>query len=290
MDASCLCSAIRYRIDGPFEQMLHCHCSMCRKHHGTAFMTAAAARLDGFRWISGPEGLESYASSARGSRVFCSRCGAVGPQLLEHAGMVLCPAGNLAGDPGIRPQAHMFVKSKAPWYSITDTLPQHDEYPPEFRTHGVANVPRQSLSGNVEGSCLCGGVGYEAHGEPLRMVHCHCSRCRLSRSAAHATNLFYADRNFRWTRGGKHIREYKVPEARYFTVAFCTVCGGKVPRISPERGLVVIPAGSIDTDVPLRPQAHIYVASKAPWFEITDNLPQYPEGPPLQSQTSATPR
>lgn len=280
MDASCLCGALHYQIDGPFEQMLHCHCSMCRKHHGTAFMTVAAASLQGFRWLSGQETLQSYASSARGSRVFCGQCGSVGPQLLEQPGIALCPAGNLDGDPGIRPRAHLFVKSKAPWYTITDDLLQYDDYPPEFGATGIDRAPVQTTSGNVEGSCLCSRIGYQVSGEPLRMVHCHCSRCRRGRSAAHATNLLYADKVFRWTRGTDHIREYKVPEARYFAVAFCAVCGGKVPRVSLERNLVVIPAGSVDTDLPVRPQAHIYVGSKAPWYEITDPLPQHPGPPP----------
>jgi hypothetical protein len=63
-------------------------------------------------------------------------------------------------------------------------------------------------------------------------------------------------------------------------VAFCSRCGGKVPRPSPERGVVVVPAGSLDTDPGLRAQGHIFVADKAPWFDITGTLPQFPGAPP----------
>ena len=36
--------------------------------------------------------------------------------------------GSLVDDPGIRPTKHIFVGSKAPWFEITDDLPQFDEY------------------------------------------------------------------------------------------------------------------------------------------------------------------
>ena len=85
---------------------------------------------------------------------------------------------------------------------------------------------------------------------------------------------------FRGVRGDAQVAVYKVPEARFFGVAFCTRCGGEAPRMSPERGFAVVPAGSLDTDPGVRPTAHIFVGSKASWFPITDDLPQFAEGPP----------
>ena len=57
-DGRCLCGALRYQIDGPFVDMVHCHCSMCRKHHGAPFATWAVAPLSGFRWIGDTATLE----------------------------------------------------------------------------------------------------------------------------------------------------------------------------------------------------------------------------------------
>jgi hypothetical protein len=71
-----------------------------------------------------------------------------------------------------------------------------------------------------------------------------------------------------------------VPDARYFTTVFCRRCGAKMPRLSPERGIAVVPMGSLDDDPGMRPQRHIYVGSKAPWHDITDDLPQDVEAPP----------
>lgn len=277
--AACLCGAVRYELAAPFTLMAHCHCSMCRKHHGSAFATFVGGPLEGFRWLDGERYLATYRSSAHGARSHCTTCGAVGPTLMPELGVAIAPAGNLEGDPGIRPQYHMFVGSKAPWYEITDALAQHAGYPPEFGGGlGIERPAAAAAPGTIAGSCLCGGVAYELSAT-LRMLHCHCSRCRKGRSAAHATNVLAPIDAFRWTRGAEHVAEYKVPDARFFAVAFCTSCGGAAPRLSRERGFAVVPAGTLDAAPGLRPQAHIFVGSKAPWFEITDSLPQFAEMP-----------
>lgn len=276
---SCLCGVVQYEIGAP-QTMIHCHCSMCRKHHGTAFATFVSAPIGEFRWLQGQEAIRTWRSSAEGTRSFCRHCGSVTPVLLPDAGITVCPAGNLEDPVTLQAQAHWFVGSKAAWHEVTDSLPQFDEYPPEFGASSVARPPVATSSGITSGSCLCGVSGYEVTGTPIRMVHCHCSRCRRGRSAAHATNLIYNDTAFRWTRGQERVREYKIPEARYFTVAFCEQCGSSMPRLSPERHIVVIPAGSLDSDPGVRPQFHIFAASKAAWFPITDELPQFEAGPP----------
>jgi hypothetical protein len=277
---ACLCGTVRYEIAGPFTAMAHCHCSMCRKHHGAPFVTFAIAPLAGFRWLAGEHAIGRYRSSEHGERLFCTTCGSVVPTLMRELGFAVAPAGNLEGDLGIKPKDHMFAGSKAPWYTITDDLPQHAGYPPEYG--GGLGIERPAVAtrpGAISGSCLCCGVAYEFDA-PLRMINCHCSRCRKGRSAAHATNVIAKIDAFRWLRGADLVAQYKLPEARYFAVAFCTRCGSDMPRISRERGFAIIPAGTLDTDPGISPQAHIYAGSKAPWFEITDNLPQFAEAPP----------
>jgi hypothetical protein len=285
IQGSCLCGVLRYEIEGPFSMMMNCHCSMCRKHHGAPFATFAAAPIEGFRWLSAETALGYYASSAGGKRSFCTVCGTVAPLLMPEAGLAVVAAGTLDGDPGIRPQAHMFVGSKAPWHAISDSLPQHAEFPPEFA--GSPPIPRPSVSaepGKTLGSCLCGDVAYEIAGAPMLMYQCHCSRCRKSRSAAHGANLFYKLDQFRWIQGDSQVADYKLPEAKRFGVAFCKRCGGSTPRVSLERGIVVVPAGALDTDPDMTPMAHIFTASKAEWFEITDTVPQFAELPPPPPQ------
>ena len=277
---TCLCGTVRYELDGPFTMMMHCHCSMCRKHHGAPFATFVAAAHSGFRWLRGEDAVAEYTSSTQGVRSHCRSCGSVAPMLLPEAGLAIAPAGNLDGDLGLRPQAHMFVASKAGWHAITDSLPQHAGMPPEFG--GGSGVERPKVAqreGIADGSCLCGAVAFE-YRAPVRMYQCHCSRCRKARSAAHGANVFVKLDDFQFTRGEELVAQFKPPEAQRFTNAFCTRCGGKAPAVQRARGVVVVPAGTLDTDPLMRPQANIFAASKAPWFEITDAYQQYEELPP----------
>lgn len=280
---ACLCGTIRYEVAGPASFMSHCHCSMCRKHHGSLFATFAGAPLGGFRWLAGEQAVKTFASSPNGRRPFCGLCGSVAPTLLPEIGLVICPAGNLDGDLGMKPQSHIFASSKAPWYTITDDLPQHQKYPPGYEAPDIIRPAVEAREGSTGGTCLCGDVAFELEGAPLRVLNCHCSRCRRARSAAHATNVFYRAECFRWARGQAGVVDYRLAGARFFATAFCQRCGGELPRISTERGVVVVPAGSLDTDPGMQPMAHIFVGSKAGWFDITDRLPQFDEAPPSRS-------
>ncbi|WP_437814961.1 GFA family protein [Sorangium sp. So ce1078] len=275
---ACLCGTVRYEIDGPFQTMLNCHCSMCRKFHGSAFATALVAPLPGFRWLAGEHAIRT--SCASKYRLFCTTCGSAAPLLGPERQLALVHAGNLEGDLGIAPEFHQFVGSKAPWYTITDSLPQFEVWPPPSQAPVVARPTVPPKEGVTQGSCLCGDVAFELDGAPIVMMNCHCSRCRRGRSAAHATNVLVALDKFRWVRGEAQVASYKVPEALRFGVAFCTGCGGAAPRLSPERGFAVVPAGALDTDPGIRPRAHIFVNSKASWFPITGDLPQFAELPP----------
>ena len=129
MKGSCLCGAVTYEISGSPQLIGHCHCSMCRKSHGAAFATWAIIDPDQFRWTSGVESVAAYASSPGRERRFCKSCGS--PLVATHSGKITeVVLGTVDADPGMRPREHIFVGSKAPWYEITDTLPQFERWPP----------------------------------------------------------------------------------------------------------------------------------------------------------------
>jgi hypothetical protein len=190
-------------------------------------------------------------------------------------------AGTLDDDPGVRPVGHLFVGSKAPWYDIADDLPRFDGFPPGVDATALPDLtPPAPAAGAPRGSCGCGGVAFVVEGAPLRVQNCHCTRCRKSRGAAHASNLFTAYDGVRIVQGEKLIASYKVPGARFFQSVFCRRCGSKLPRFDRDRNIAVVPMGALDDDPGISPERHIFVDSKAPWFEIVDDLPQFPEGPP----------
>lgn len=127
---SCLCGSVRYEVRGPFGRVTHCHCSQCRKAHGAAFGTYARVRWADFIVTAGEGEIASYRSSPDVRRTFCRQCGAT-LQFIHEARVdsFSLALGTLDDDPGVRAVAHIFVGSKAPWFEITDGLPQHDEYP-----------------------------------------------------------------------------------------------------------------------------------------------------------------
>jgi hypothetical protein len=279
----CLCGAVGYEAAGPFDMMAHCHCSMCRKHHGAMFATFLCAPLDGFRWTSGQDTIAVYQSSDNGHRPFCQHCGSVTPMVMPAMDLVFLLAGNLDGDPGIRPQMHIFTDSRASWFPITDDLPQHAAFPPGLG--GGEEVVRPAPApkpGVTQGSCLCGEVAWELAGRAERVQNCHCSRCRHARSAAHATNAFYKREQLTWTRGHERVASYALPGAKRFGQDFCRQCGSPVPRVIESTGYVVVPCGGLDDPPGVDPVSNIFATSKAPWFDITDGRPQW-EGYPARS-------
>jgi hypothetical protein len=277
---NCLCGAVRWSYDAPFTTMLHCHCSVCRKHHGTLFATFVAGPLTTFHWRGGTEKIVTWQSSAQGRRSFCSVCGSKVPGVDNGSQQVFMPAGAVEGEFGIRPQMHLFVGSKAHRHDIHDGLPKHDAYPPEWGAHGLDTPVRPTRAGVTSGSCACGKMRFELDGQPFRMHHCHCSRCRHARGGAHATNVIYKLDALRYTQGEALLRDFSLPGAEFFGTSFCGECGGAMPRRSAVRNAVVVPIGSLDSDPEIHPLAHQYVASKAPWYEINDGVPQFPEAPP----------
>ena len=132
----------------------------------------------------------------------------------------------------------------------------------------------------LKGSCLCGAVKYEVSGEAKRFYHCHCSRCRKATGTGHASNLFLQPGTLKWISGDDQIRAFKVPEAQRFTNTFCGLCGGRVPRQMKGTDSVMIPAGSLDVEAPIAPQARIFGGSRARWSCADDSVPVYEEYAP----------
>ena len=161
LTGSCLCGDVRFEVEGPLEPLSHCHCSMCRKAHGAAFASFAAAPARAFRWLGGTERIRRFESSPGALRPFCSRCGSTVPMAGEGWDRVFIPLGLLDGDPKLGPLPHIFVGSKAPWYEIHDATPQYDAYPPGMGEAIPSPRKTEPTSEAVRGSCLCGAVAYE---------------------------------------------------------------------------------------------------------------------------------
>ena len=128
------------------------------------------------------------------------------------------------------------------------------------------------------GACLCGAVRFEIAGDFERFYLCHCSRCRKDTGSVHGANLFSSTARLKWLSGEDRVRVFNVPSTRH-RHAFCSTCGSALPDLQMNGALLKVPAGSLDTAVAIRPDAHIFVASRANWDEALERVPRVEELP-----------
>jgi hypothetical protein len=139
----------------------------------------------------------------------------------------------------------------------------------------------------LHASCLCGGIKFEISGPLLAPSNCHCSMCRKQHGAAFRSRARVQKSDLRFVQGEELVTFYESTPGSFR--GFCRVCGSPIinkfsagtpiaerdPNAPSRYGIAL---ATLDDDPGLRPAAHIFVAYKAPWFEIADDLPQYPEG------------
>ena len=127
---NCECKKISFEITQEIKYFSHCHCSQCRRCHGSAFASFIEVEKFFFKYDSDIKYLKSYASSKDCQRIFCQICGS--NIMFLHKSKpekYYVSAGLLNGDLSLPEAHHVFVGSKANWYDITDNLKQHQEYP-----------------------------------------------------------------------------------------------------------------------------------------------------------------
>jgi len=134
------------------------------------------------------------------------------------------------------------------------------------------------MSSTKSGSCLCGEVTFEIAGEFDSFFLCHCRYCQKDTGSAHAANLFSTNASLSWLSGQENIQSFNLPQTRH-KKSFCLTCGSAVPNLQMDGQLLVVPAGSLDTDVPIKANAHIFVSSRANWDDKLENIPQIEKFP-----------
>ena len=121
----CLCGAVCFEIRPPTLFNLHCHCSMCRRNHGAAYVTWVGVPREQLRILAGADALTRHASSPHGARSFCSRCGSSlfceNEQHPDHVDILLA---NLDGPTDRAPEGHIYWSDRAPWVAADDGLPR----------------------------------------------------------------------------------------------------------------------------------------------------------------------
>jgi hypothetical protein len=128
------------------------------------------------------------------------------------------------------------------------------------------------MGSNYCGSCLCGAIRFEVEGDFEQFYLCHCEYCRKDTGSAHAANLFSSTASLKWVSGESKAKLFTLPLTRH-TKSFCSTCGSALPSMQMNGELLVVPAGSLDSEISIRPSAHLFVSSKAGWDEALEMVP-----------------
>ena len=126
LDGGCACGIVRYRVADGFEYAANCHCSRCRASTGSAFKPFAGIRREQLEIIAGEDSL-FLVGDEDGHDTRCGACGSLLYSVVRVGAYVHVALGSLLDAPSIRPSGHIYVGSKAPWFEITDDLPQHED-------------------------------------------------------------------------------------------------------------------------------------------------------------------
>jgi hypothetical protein len=124
---SCRCGTVRYEVSDAFLYAANCHCSGCRAATGSAFKAFAGIERDKLRITNGLDDVAVFGEDDLND-TRCRACGSFLFSVVRDGAFVHVAMGSLVDAPTIRPTEHIFVGSKAPWFEITDDLPQFDEY------------------------------------------------------------------------------------------------------------------------------------------------------------------
>jgi hypothetical protein len=130
LTGTCLCGAVTYTVPDSFEYALNCHCSQCRRTTGAAYKPIAGIKSDQLTLTKGADTILRYGPDPTAHNAHCAKCGSFLYSIVRAGTYAHIAMGTLIDTPTIRPAAHIFVASKAPWHNITDDLPQFDEFPP----------------------------------------------------------------------------------------------------------------------------------------------------------------
>jgi hypothetical protein len=124
-DGRCFCGAIRFKVDLPVTVCVHCHCGMCRRMHGAAYVTWIEVPRSQLHIESGEDRLHWLDSSEKGRRSFCTECGtALFCSIHERPKMIDIVLANLETPIGLAPQLHIHWDDRADWTVVSDALPK----------------------------------------------------------------------------------------------------------------------------------------------------------------------
>ena len=127
----CLCGDVKIKISGEISDIIHCHCSLCRKNSGTAYATNGFINATDLFFVSGEENLTTFSTKPGRYRHFCTRCGSpIYSSNTDDPARFRIRLGIIDSEINSKPLSHNFVSSKASWEDLDAKLPRYDALEP----------------------------------------------------------------------------------------------------------------------------------------------------------------
>ena len=122
---SCLCGKVCFQVQAPSLWCAHCHCNLCQRAHGAAFVTWVGAATDRFSLVSGADDVLWYESTPGAQRGFCRDCGStLFFQSERWPGEMHIVRSNFDCEIDLEPQVHANWDSHAAWMGNTESIPR----------------------------------------------------------------------------------------------------------------------------------------------------------------------
>ncbi len=136
------------------------------------------------------------------------------------------------------------------------------------------------MNTQYQGSCLCKNISYKIEGDFEQFFLCHCQYCQKDTGSAHAANLFSTKAQLKWIQGEHLLKHYQLTNTRHIK-CFCSQCGSALPYFTreEEKSFLMVPAGSLDSEINLTPNAHLFISSKANWDHDLEKVVKFNKFP-----------
>lgn len=249
---SCLCGAVAFEVEGGLRPVVDCHCTQCRKQSGH-FWAATSAPRAAIRLVR-QDGLTWFEASPTARRGHCRHCGSFLFWHPKGEDRWSFAPGALDGPTGLRTEESIFHQDAGDYYDPDGGRPPHLRQAPAI----------------LHGSCLCGANRFTLPGPMGEVWACHCTQCR--KTSGHYSASFDAhEPDVQWQ--SRNLAEYVTPGGG--RRGFCPTCASSLFFRAAD-GSFSVEAGCIDNPTGGRLVAHIFVADKGDYYDLTDGLPQHP--------------
>ena len=131
---------------------------------------------------------------------------------------------------------------------------------------------------SIKGSCLCGAVQFEIEGHFDHFFLCHCKYCQKDTGSAHAANLFSSSAKLTWISGRDKVKTFQLPDTLHVK-SFCSECGSALPSVQMNESSLITPAGCLDDEIDITPNARIFTSSRANWDKGLEKITEYKKLP-----------